>query len=616
MPAAAVIWVWTCAYLNAAGWALSALHQLNARGYAVVLAVWCLALFLWRKKTSPQILPQIRWQKIYRRFHKPFPLAFLILAAMAFLGGAIYPPNNYDALAYRLPRILHWLSAGHWHWIHTTFERVNTRGCGIEWVSAPIIALAKTDRWLFLLNTAAFLLLPGLAFSFWTRLGVRRRVAWRWMWLFASAYGFLLQSGSLGNDLFGAVFVLAAMHFALRARETQSPRDFFSAIVAAGMMTACKLSNIALLLPWGIALLPSLKLLFRWPARLAAVCALAVTASFLPTAVANYRHYNDWTGLAAEEPGMVKAPVFKTCANAAQALLQNFVPPVFPLADKWDRLMDQKLPAKLIARVDQTMEAEKCRFYVEQMQIEENAGLGFGLSVLLVASIAAAALSRRKISGGGSWWLAAVRWSPFVCLLALFAQSNLFPVARVLSPYYALLLAPLLGCAGHEQVIRKKWWRAAAFGVFLLAAAPLILSPARPLFPVQTVLAKLRHPPERVATVYSVYGARNDAFAPARAALPPGLKVLGLVTYDDPETSLWRPFGSRRIVHVCPADTAAELKVAGVEFILVKPDLFQIWFHRSFDDWLKNVKGEIVQSIPLHLRAGMESGDWQLVRLQ
>ena len=36
MPTLVLLWVWFCAYLNCAGWALSALHQLNARGYAVV----------------------------------------------------------------------------------------------------------------------------------------------------------------------------------------------------------------------------------------------------------------------------------------------------------------------------------------------------------------------------------------------------------------------------------------------------------------------------------------------------------------------------------------------------------------------------------------------------
>src|SRR5271170_6275748 len=141
MPTIVLLWVWFCAYLNCAGWALSAIHQLNAGGYAVVLLIWFAALFVWRRKISAQIFPHYCCHKFRRRFRRLFPLAFLILAALAFLGGAIYAPNNYDALAYREPRVLHWLAADQWHWIQGIFPRVNNRSCGFEWVTAPFIAL-------------------------------------------------------------------------------------------------------------------------------------------------------------------------------------------------------------------------------------------------------------------------------------------------------------------------------------------------------------------------------------------------------------------------------------------------------------------------------------------
>ena len=81
-----------------------------------------------------------------------------------------------------------------------------------------------------------------------------------------------------------------------------------------------------------------------------------------------------------------------------------------------------------------------------------------------------------------------------------------------------------------------------------MAAGLLIISPARPLFPAETLIGILvghtagSKSLARMEQVYSVYEHRNDAFAPVRAVLPSGLAVLGLVTYDDPETSLWRPF--------------------------------------------------------------------------
>ncbi len=168
MPSPLAIWIWLCAYLNCAGWTLSALHELNAGGYAVALTLGLGALLVFQKKSGASLLPKICATKLRHRFCKPFPLAFLILATMAFLGGAIYAPTNYDALSYRLPRVLHWLAAEQWHWIHTVFPRLNQRCCGIEWISAPILALLKTDRPLFLINFISFLFLPGLVFSVFT----------------------------------------------------------------------------------------------------------------------------------------------------------------------------------------------------------------------------------------------------------------------------------------------------------------------------------------------------------------------------------------------------------------------------------------------------------------
>ena len=68
MPAAVLIWVWFCAYLNFAGWTLSALHELNARGYAVTVLLGLAALVAWRKQIAPEFFPSIRWSKCRWRF--------------------------------------------------------------------------------------------------------------------------------------------------------------------------------------------------------------------------------------------------------------------------------------------------------------------------------------------------------------------------------------------------------------------------------------------------------------------------------------------------------------------------------------------------------------------
>jgi len=615
-----MLWVWFCAYLNCAGWTLSALHELNAAGYAVALIIFFATTFLLLKTVPPRNFPaNFHFKRISRRFCKSFPLAFLILAAMEILCGILYPPTNYDALAYRLPRILHWLADGQWHWIHTFFYRVNNRSCGIEWISAPVIALLKTDLPLFLINVISFLFLPGLVFSVFTRLGVRLRVAWHWMWIVPTGYCFLLQAASIGNDLFGATFVLAAVDFALRANNGER-KYFYVSILAAAMMTSAKISNLPLLLPWALAILPVWKMILR-PAAIS-VCAIAIFASALPTIYLNQKFSGDWSGAGLNQKTTVAHPiVLRSGAETVLLALENFVPPIFPQSQKWNTAANKNIPPQLEEELSQLIESPGDRFHLPQMQMEESAVLGFGVCALLLVSFFAAFFLRDQKSARKLSWQTLIRWSPLVSLSAVLLESNLSAVARLFTPYYALVIPIVIAGNGHDLMVKKIWWRIAAFLVFVMVATLIVISPARPLFPAQTLLQKFSAGKseskwfQRINEVYSVYENRNDAFAPARAALSPNVTTFGAVLHDDPETSLWRPFGPRRVVHVCPGDTADYLKSRGVQFIFLPKETFTQWFNFPLDDWLKQMNAQIVQTIPLNLRASVGPTDWYLVRL-
>jgi len=270
-PTGVVAWIVFCTLCSCAGWVLSALHQLNAAGYAVICLLSLAAVWMLRTKLFPGGLRVWNLKKTRRRFRRTFPPAFLILVVLAILGGAIHPPRNYDALAYRVPLVLHWLADGQWHWIHTDFNQVNTRACGIEWLSTPLIAFTKTDRCLFLINAASFCLLPGLVFSLFTRVGVRPRVAWHWMWLRPTGYCYLLQGGSVSNDVFSTVYTLAAIDFALGAHRSGKVSHVCLSVLSIALMTSAKASNLPLLLPWAVAILPTWRVWLARPLTLAAI---------------------------------------------------------------------------------------------------------------------------------------------------------------------------------------------------------------------------------------------------------------------------------------------------------------------------------------------------------
>jgi len=623
MPTVVLLWVWFCAYLNCAGWVLSAIHELDARGYAVVLLIWFIGLFVWRKRTSAQFLPHVRWQKFRRRFRRPFPLAFLILAALAFLGGALYAPTNYDAMAYRTPRVLNWLAEHHWHWIHTDFPRLNTRTTGFEWLTAPIFLLAGTDRPVFLLNIVCFLLLPGRIFAVLTGLGVRPRAAWHWSWLFPSSYGCILQAGSAVNDMFGAFMVLVAFEFALRARRGGALSNLWTSCLAAGLMTAIKAFNIMLLLPWLLVALPALKKLIRRPLASLAVAILAASASILPTAVLNIHYCGDWTGLAVEQPtigGGGKPERF--LANAINIPLDNLVPPVFPFTAQWDRFVERAAPAYLLSDLQKYMETELATFRLPDLQVEETSGLGMGITllllILLVKKIRAGDVLPRSFFGIETLVPLAV-WA---CLGVFMLQVGTAYPGRYLLPFYLLLCVPVMRGAAAGKIFQSQTWRSAAFAVFGMAGLLVVLSPARPLWPVNPGLRALNaghsenHLLQRTWTVYSVYAQRPDCFAPVLAALPPDANPLGYVGWDEPEAALWWPLGSRRILHICRGDTPADTRARGIEYALVCERTLSNNYAMKLDDWLTIKKAEPIQSFELRLRAGKNPYGWALVKFE
>src|ERR1035438_3386849 len=108
---------------------------------------------------------------------------------------------------------------------------------------------------------------------------------------------------------------------------------------------------------------------------------LAGAVSFLPSAVLNARYCGDWSGLKLEREGMnMKNPVVGVWGNAL-LLLQNFVPPFFPFAGKWNQSALSALPQAVVRPMMANFEPG---FHmIGEMPVEDAAGIGFGLSVLI-----------------------------------------------------------------------------------------------------------------------------------------------------------------------------------------------------------------------------------------
>ena len=604
MQALLLLWIGWVAYANCAGWLLSACHQLNPAGYAVALLPGILLALAWLKKNPPRFRPQ----KFRSRFRRPLPALFLLVAALVFLGGLLYAPTNYDALTYRLPRMLNWLAAGKWVWIPAFNERMNYSGTAWEWTALPLLALLRSDRALFLINALGFLLMPGLLFSIFRRLGVARRVAWAWMWLLPLAYGYATQAGGIGNDLMGALCCLLSVHFGLRARRSGRVTEVWLALLAAALMTAVKLSNLPLALPCLVAVWPALGRLRKNLAGSLAVAGIAVLVSVAPMMALNYLHAGSWNGDPNDRYKMqIKSPAAALLGNSLLLAQQSFMPPVLPAAEKTTRVFNGKLPAPW----ERLLREKFPRYFANKLNElpgEEAAGLGLGLTLPLLA-VGGAALCGLGWSGRRKNLFALlppVALAAWVSLLFYLLKMGSEAGPRLLLPYYPLALVPLLLLPAQDWLWRRRAWR-----IFLVVAAlgvlpALVLSPARPLWPARTVSEKwlAAHPdralPRRLAAVYSTYANRNDILAPVRAALPADVREIGFISgSNDTDYSLWRPFGRRQVKYL-RYDPRHFLEHPGeVEWVVVKEVYWPEVSPVPLAEWAAANHARIVSSVAI-----------------
>lgn len=598
MPILVRFWILLSTALVAGGWILSALHELNRPGYAVVLPLLAVLVFVWCRKAKPDFRQDFqRWRcKISKRFRRRAPQMYLLILLLAFLGGCLYPPVNYDANAYRLPRVLHWLAAGQWHWIHTFDSRMNVAACGMEWLSAPLILFSRTDRLLFLINWISYLLLPGLIFSVFTRLEVRPRAAWWWTWFLSAGLCFALQAGSAANDSIAAVYMLAAVDLALRAGEKKSIADLCLSLLAAALATGVKQPNVPLFALWCIAAWPARSLFLRNPLRSVLAGGFGLLVSIVPISVLNYRHYGAWLPLGNNGIGIVGHftvnPFLAIIGNAFCIPVQNLVPPFYTLlppfhsywAVLWNQWMREFLRTPLGAPFASFENFGFLSAASYHGLCEANAGLGLGICLMVLVTIFQLRRLRKesRITGHAAKTLrvpSLLRLAPWGLLLIFMAKNDAFENARQLAPYYPFLFPAWLVRAGQSQVTRQPSWRRLGLWTMAVTVLLIVASTERPLFPAQTVfkLVQSRFPnsdflsDECVHYLDSTYQAGLARRNYLKEKLPRGEKVIGyfdkLSSADEP--ALWLPYGQRRVECLLPDDPPQRLRDLGIHFAVL-----------------------------------------------
>ncbi len=608
-------------------------HALNRAGYAASFAIAFLLLIFWAWKTHwrPQFNPSRTWFKFKKRFARPAPLIFLLLALMSLFAGLLYVPADGDSIAYRIPRVLQWLGAGQWHWIHASDIRMNIAGCNFEWLSTPLVLFTRSFRFIFIINWISFLLLPGLIYSVFIRLQVRPRVAWWWMWLLPSGWCYAMQAGSVLNDSFAAVYALAAVDFALRARERKNVSDLWLSLLAAALLTGTKQTIIPLTLVCVAAMIPSLGLLRKRLIGTAVVLMCALFISALPLMILIHEHTGTWLGIPPNTGPQAMfwarcqpdSPLWGIIGNIFCLPMQNLAPPIFPWADQWNGMMKHFLGTPLGAHFTSFEDFG----LLGRAATESTAGIGLGICLLVLISALAAQGRKNSQSSEAireNSFLRLLRWTPFLALLIFMAKVGSHSNARQLGSYYILFFPLLLVGGGHSHLVRQHWWRRLGISVMLLTAFLLILSRSQPLFPAQSIIAALKshHPNSSFLTKidqsYSYFSSlRAIVVNPLKQEIPSDEHAVGYATVVGFfEPGLWLPLGSRKVERLLPNEPVEKLRQENVHHLVIDDEFFPATNERILEQWLKNNDGELIGQTNYYYSPGGNVRQLYLVRLR
>jgi len=530
----------------------------------------------------------------------------------------MHEPNNHDGLSYRIPRVLHWLDHQAWFWTGNFDVRMDTRSAGFEWLSAPFLALLRSDRLIFLWSWLGFLFLPSLLFQLCRRVGATGRAAWTWMWLVPSAYSVVLQAGGIGNDFIGAVFFLSSLNLA-SIPGLATRRDLALSSLSISLCAGIKSSNLLWGLPWALLLAAS----GRWrrfftPWLVPLLLVFLLNAS-LPIFVSNHLHGGSWSGAnlenSDEKPVTAANPWLGLAGNFILLGIQNCAPPAWPWIKETATGIRESLPSPLLEGLSKTSEGGFTDLGIRELPGEEGAGLGLGLMVCVCFSLIFAWGAQKPhrpknralmLAGGGA--LAAI--------LIYSTKLAMACPARILLPGLLFLLIFVSVLPGQDLWARAALMRLLMLAVMLSSCAVLLVNPARPLLPIPALLKMaekvgLPHSlQQRMSTVYSAYACRARIFEPLLAEIPADQKnqPLGYTGGAGLEASLWKPYGTRSVVSVDLLEYEGPLRRTLPALIVAAARFVPKSSASSYLSWIQTREAEILaeKEILFQTRIGLE----------
>lgn len=613
----AAVWLLFAAGANCAGWGLSLLGELNAKGCLLagipIVAIVAISWRLTGGSGTPR-RPSLAASRISRRMLRDHSFAaWLVIALLALAGGLLNPPSNYDAITYRLPRLLYWLQDERWHWIGAINFRMDIAGAGFEWMSLPFLAFGSCERALFLLNFIPFLLLPGLFFIAASGLGLGPRHAKWWMWIWPLSYGIILQAASIGNDMIGAAFALASLAFTARARKNNPvPCLMFSALAAA-LMTSIKVTMLPLGLPLAVAWV-WVAIKRMGPLRAAAwgfvAGILLIPSSFVPIAMLCAKHTGKWSGNPNNQLKIeVTNPLAGLIVNGSELALGALALPVLPARHVVEERIAGMVDHSNLIRWAGSHYPGYHSPKLGEIPMEESSGIGMGVTVLGMIWMGAAVFRKPPGHASRDALATAVALASLVAALAFLAKAAGNSSPRLMLPFVPLLILALMTFFKPKNLPSPRSRLVVLPALLILPA--IIINPNRPLITAD-FLGSLPIIPSSIRTrlidVSAAYAGRGNILSPLAQRVPNGQTIGFAGEMDHSPLALFRPFRSRRVIEITPES------IQQVDWIVATPRGIKNRLGCSAEEWMRRDGFELKSELPLVSKASVGAENWQIYR--
>ena len=218
---------------------LSVFNAINLYSISTLWIVLNLLLVLINIKNYKINSSNVQW--ILKEKWMNFQIGFRILLILTvlifillFVQGVIYPPNNWDSMAYHMPRISEWIAHGSFNNFQTHILRQLYQPCFSEYVMMQLQILTGSD----LFNNSAqlfFHLFASItAYAICKELGFSKKqqfFAFILTFLLPEA---LLEATSTQNDIFHGFFLLTTIFFTLKIIKENKTKDYLFLGISVG----------------------------------------------------------------------------------------------------------------------------------------------------------------------------------------------------------------------------------------------------------------------------------------------------------------------------------------------------------------------------------------------